>query len=140
MNTWAPGLKGNRLFEHLYPGSPANLPINIKVSEPGADPYKDVVALIDTGARKCFIPPNLVENLGMTAVDMDVRVELGDQQEVPAQGVVDCVVFVEGVGPKWVQAVVFPVRLFILGMNWLNQVHFHYTREPPGRVLRIESL
>ncbi len=124
------------LLQMLGPKSPRELTIPVAISDHAGIRGVEKHALIDSGAVLCFVSPEVADSLRLQDVD-SIPVFQADGKEIPAQRVVSCIVKVERIGSFWVQAVVFGTRDFILGMDWLNRVNSHYTRQHDVWTLKI---
>lgn len=125
-------------MNHIFPTEPAELKIQVLLSEPGAKPHHPAEAIIDTGATLCFIASKLVKLLQLPTVDSADLKQPG-YPETKGHPVVECHVLATDVGPIPVRAVEYEVDELILGMNWCNQVNGSYTRAASGWRLQIDN-
>jgi predicted aspartyl protease len=126
------------IFQRRFLRKPSQLLIPVSLSEPGGSLQLRSNAVIDTGASHSVIPLTLVRRLNLQQVKV-IDVYQSGRGWVRGQPVVDCPVLAGKVGPVWVQAVVYPVRRLLLGLDWYNQVNSHYTRHGVGRLLEIDQ-
>ena len=87
---------------------------------------KEVKALIDSGATRCFVPPSCVAKLGLKGLPRDVFLELGNRKKYLCRGYVpDVPVVTAGLTVKIGLTgtnLLHEVDL-VLGINWLQLVN-----------------